>query len=29
MKQTQKTPQREIERAEAYRRDYVQRRVTL
>lgn len=28
MKKTQKTPQREIERAEAYRREYVQRRVT-
>ncbi len=27
MKKTQKTPQREIERAEAYRREYVQRRV--
>lgn len=29
MKKTQKTPQREIERAETYRRDYVRRRVTL
>lgn len=28
VKKTQKTPQRKIERAEAYRRDYVQRRVT-
>jgi len=26
IKKTQKTPQREIERAEAYRRDYLQRR---
>jgi phage-related protein len=26
IKKTQKTPQREIERAEAYRRDYFQRR---
>lgn len=26
-KKTQKTPQREIERAEAYRRDYLQRRL--
>ncbi|NTV23687.1 MAG: type II toxin-antitoxin system RelE/ParE family toxin [Nanoarchaeota archaeon] len=27
VKKTQKTPQREIERAEAYRRDYLQRRL--
>jgi len=27
IKKTQKTPQREIERAEAYRRDYLQRRL--
>jgi phage-related protein len=28
MKKTQKTPQREIERAEASRRDYLQRMIT-
>ncbi|MBI4699035.1 MAG: type II toxin-antitoxin system RelE/ParE family toxin [Nitrospirae bacterium] len=27
IKKTQKTPQREIERAETYRRDYLQRRI--
>jgi phage-related protein len=27
IKKTQKTPQREIERAEAYRRDYLKRRL--
>jgi phage-related protein len=27
IKKTQKTPQREIERAETYRRDYLQRRL--
>lgn len=27
IKKTQKTPQRELERAEAYRRDYLQRRL--
>lgn len=27
VKKTQKTPQREIERAEAYRKDYLQRRL--
>jgi len=28
VKKTQKTPQREIEKAEAHRRDYLQRRIT-